>query len=540
MGSCDAVLEELAFDDVRDFSDIGRGLIAPLANDGVIRNAAGEVVWDLGRFAYIKGESPDTVNPSLWRQSELIRHAGLFKVCDRLFQIRNHDLANVTIVEGDDALVVIDTGLSAEYARAAMDLYFEHRPVKPVAAVIYTHSRRPLRRHPGHRVGRGRRLREGVDHRAGRGRRQARLGENVICGNTMSRRASHAFGDLLPKCATGMITDGGGLENAFHASVGYIPPTDIIRETGEQRTIAGLTFVFQMAPDTEAPEEFHIYIPELKALTCAENANHSLHNIQTLRGARTRDAANFAYYLDEAIEMFGASVEVHYGPHTWPVWGNENVVAFLESQRDTYKYLHDQTLRLANHGLTPIEIAEKIELPDALARAWWNRGYHGTVNHNVKAVYAKELGWYDGNPAHLYPLPPAETAKRYVDVIGGADKVIQHGHDAFDQGDYRWVVELLSHAVFVSHAVFADPGTRTPGTCRPTRSSNSDTSPRARSGATSSCPPPKNSATASTTPKASRPRPTTPSPRCRWTSCSTTSPSGSTTPRLSAMTSRST
>lgn len=208
-----------------------------------------------------------------------------------------------------------------------------------------------------------------------------------------------------------------------------------------------------MAPDTEAPEEFHFYIPELKALTCAENANHALHNIQTLRGARTRDAANFAACLDEAMELF-PDAEVHYGPHTWPVWGQDRVRAFLGSQRDAYKYLHDQSLRLANHGLTPIEIAENLDLPPALGRAWWNRGYHGTVNHNLKAVYAKELGWYDGNPMHLHPLPPAETARRYVKAIGGTEKVLDLARESFAAGDYRWAAELAGQAVF------ADPDHR--------------------------------------------------------------------------------
>ena len=233
---------------------------------------------------------------------------------------------------------------------------------------------------------------------------------------------------------------------AGHA--GYIPPTDIVRQTGEERSIAGLTFVFQMAPDTEAPEEFHFFIPELKALTCAENANHTLHNIQTLRGARTRDAANFARYLDEAIDLFGADSDVHFGPHTWPVWGQSSVVEFLSSQRDAYKYLHDETLRLANHGLHPLEISEVLELPAALDRAWWNRGYHGTVKHNVRAVFHKELGFYDGNPASLDPLPPVESARRWVELLGGADKVVAAARDALAAGDHRWVVELAGKAVF--------------------------------------------------------------------------------------------
>ena len=273
-------------------------------------------------------------------------------------------------------------------------------------------------------------------------------GENIIAGNAMGRRAGHTFGGLLPACATGIVSDGICLAQVKAGHAGYIPPTDTVRHTGETRTIAGLTFVFQMAPDTEAPEEFHFYIPELKALTCAENANHSMHNIQTLRGARTRDAANFSHYLDEALDMFGSEVEVHYGPHTWPVWGHGEVTGFLASQRDTYKYLHDQTLRLANHGLHPVEISEAIELPPELGRAWWNRGYHGTLKHNARAVFHKELGFYDGNPVSLDPLPPVESARRWTELLGGVDNVVAAARDAVAADDLRWAAELAGKAVF--------------------------------------------------------------------------------------------
>lgn len=271
-----------------------------------------------------------------------------------------------------------------------------------------------------------------------------------VLGHGGIRRVAHAFGNVLPKGPRGMVTDGGGIALPPTGTFAYVPPTDTVTTTGETRTLAGLEFVFQMAPDTEAPEEFHFYIPALKALTCAENANHALHNIQTLRGARTRDAANFARYLDEAMELF-PDAEIHYGPHTWPVWGKDNVTEFLGSQRDAYKFLHDQTLRLANHGLTPVEIAEQLDLPDSLGQSWWNRGYHGTVNHNLKAVYAKELGWYDGNPMHLHPLPPVDSAKRYVDAMGGAERVVELAGKALKAGDYRWVVELAGQAVFADH-----------------------------------------------------------------------------------------
>ncbi|WP_377267485.1 alkyl/aryl-sulfatase [Peterkaempfera sp. SMS 1(5)a] len=443
-----AVLDQLPFDDQEAFESVQRGFVAPLPDGGVIRDARGRVVFDAGSYDWIQGEAPDTVNPSLWRQSQVIRYAGLFQVTDRIYQVRNHDIANVTVIEGDDGLIVVDVGTVAECTRAAMELYYAHRPRRlPVVAVLYTH---PHLDHYGgiHGVVSEEELASGQVQIIAPGKDFDRyaLGENVICGNVMSRRAGHAFGNLLPSGPRGFVTDGIGIGHV-RGTIGYVPPTDHITRTGEERILAGLTFKFQMAPDTEAPEEFHFYIPELKALTCAENANHSLHNIQTLRGARTRDAANFARYLDEAVELWGEEAEVHFGPHTWPVWGNENVRSFRASQRDTYKYLHDQTLRLANHGLTPVEIAETIRLPESLGRSWWNRGYHGTVNHNAKGVFAKELGWYNGNPMNLYPPPEVELGRRYVQAMGGADRVVELAREAFEADDYRWAAELAGRAV---------------------------------------------------------------------------------------------
>jgi alkyl sulfatase BDS1-like metallo-beta-lactamase superfamily hydrolase len=448
-----AVRDRLRFEDERDVADATRGLIAPLPDGGVIRDAHGHVVFDASRFDYLDAPAPDTVNPSLWRQAGLLRHAGLFTVVDRVYQVRNHDLANVTIIEGDGGLVVIDTGSNAECAHAAMELYYAHRPTRlPVVAVIYTH---PHIDHYGGVLGVVRPEDVAAGKVAiiapGRDFDAFALGENVICGNVMARRASHAFGELIPDGPRGFVTDGIGMAST-QGSIGYLSPTDHITRTGESRVLAGLTFVFQMAPDTEAPQEAHLFIPELNVLTCAENANHTMHNIQTLRGARTRDAANFARYLDEALDLFGDKAQAHFGPHTWPVWGNREVREFIASQRDSYQYIHDQSLRLANHGLSPIEIAEAIELPEALGGAWWNRGYHGTLNHNAKAVYAKELGWYDGNPARLFPLPEAEAAKRYVAAMGGARQVVRLAQEAYAADDYRWAVELAGRAVF------ADPG----------------------------------------------------------------------------------
>ncbi|MGB3443165.1 MAG: alkyl sulfatase dimerization domain-containing protein [Actinophytocola sp.] len=438
-------------DDRQDFDDADRGLIADIP-DHRLTHADGEPMLDLAGFDFLDGDpaAPDTVNPSLWRQSQIIRRAGLYKVVDGVYQVRNNDIANLTVVEGEAGLVVIDCMASVEGARQGMGLIREHVSDKPVVAVIYTHT------HIDHYAGvKG--VVDADDVASGKvpiiapgtiaSFDKYAIGENVVAGNAMSRRASYAFGALLDLGPQGQVTCGIGIASVAGPTVSYISPTDGITETGTRRDLAGITFEFLYAPDTEAPEEMHIWIPQLKALTCAENANHSLHNIQTLRGARTRDARNFARYLDETLQRWGDEAEVHYGPHTWPVWGNKNIVSFIESQRDTYKFIHDQSLRLANKGYTPLEAAEEIELPEQLGRKWFNRGYHGTLHHDVRAVFTKELGMWDGDPVSLHPHPPVAAATRYVDLIG-ADEILAEGKRAFDAGDYRWAVEILHKLVF--------------------------------------------------------------------------------------------
>ncbi|MEV0712636.1 alkyl/aryl-sulfatase [Nocardia aurea] len=440
--------EYFAFDDQRDYDDVGRGLIAELPDGGRITDRDGRVVWDLAELRQsVKSDAPDTVHPSLWRQSQLITVGGLFEVVPGIYQVRNHDIANVTFVETADSVVLIDAGQGIRNSEVARDLYFAHRPRKPIAAIIYTHT------HGDHfggalafasredvATGKVAVIAPGLDFD------RLALGENVLAGNVMARRAQYFFGELLPTGERGFVSCGIGTA-ITPAAIGYIAPTDLITETGTRRTFGGITFEFQYTPDTEAPEEMHIWIPEYRALTCAENANHSLHNIQTLRGARTRDASKFAHYLDEALERYGDEAEVHFGPHTWPVWGNAHVREFLESQRDAYKYIYDQALRLANHGYRPIEIAERITFPESLDKAWWNRGYHGTLSHDLKAVFHKELGWFNGNPATLYPHPEKVSAPRYVEAMGGAAAVIDLARTACGDGDYRWAVQLLDHVV---------------------------------------------------------------------------------------------
>jgi alkyl sulfatase BDS1-like metallo-beta-lactamase superfamily hydrolase len=359
----------------------------------------------------------------------------------------------MTIVEGQTSLIVIDPLISSETARAGLDLYYQHRPKKPVKAVIYTHS------HVDHYGGVKGVVNE-ADVKAGRvriiapeGFLEEAVSENVSAGNAMARRALYMYGALLPRGERGQI-DGGLGKTTSIGTVTLIAPTDLIKKTGDTRTVDGVKMIFQMAPGTEAPAEFLIYFPQFKALDTAEDATHTLHNLYTIRGAQVRDANKWWKALDRTLDLFGGRVEVVFAQHHWPTWGNENVVRFLEKQRDAYKYIHDQSLRLANQGYTMTEIAEMVELPPSLARDWSLRSYYGTVNHDAKAVYQRYLGWYDANPADLYPLPPEESAKRYVEFMGGAPAVIQKARDSYAKGDYRWVAEVMKQVVF------ADPDNR--------------------------------------------------------------------------------
>jgi alkyl sulfatase BDS1-like metallo-beta-lactamase superfamily hydrolase len=451
----DALLGELPFDYTKDFEDAAKGFIAPLANGGKIEGPTDFPIYDGNALDFVEEGSPapDTVNPSLWRNAQLIKKGGLFKVVDRLYQVRGQDLSNLTIIEGDTGLILMDPLVSPETSRAALDLYFEHRPRKDVVAIIHSHS------HVDH-YGGVRGVIDEEDVKAGKirviapvGFLEAAVSENVMAGTAMSRRAMYHTGVLLKPGPTGHVGVGLGI-SASMGSATLIPPTEEVTETGQKLEIDGLTFEFLLAPDTEAPAEMHWFVEELGALTAAENCCHTLHNTYTLRGAPTRDPQAWSQYLNETIDRWGDRAEVLYGMHHWPVWGNEDVLSMLRNGRDAYRYINDQTLRLANHGYTPVEIAEQIELPDELAKDWNLRGYYGTVNHNVKATYVKYLGWFDGNPANLHTLPPEEAAKRYVDLMGGSDQAIAAGRKAFEKGEYRWAAKVLNHVVF------ADPGNK--------------------------------------------------------------------------------
>lgn len=432
-----------------DVARAARGLVARPAPQ--VAHPGGWNVWDLDDYRFLADDAPAEVHPSLWRQARLNREAGLFEVAPGFHQVRGLDLANLTVVEGERGRIVIDPLTSVQTAAAALALVDEHLGARPVTAVIYTHS------HVDHFAGvRG--VVDEADVRSGAvrviapsGFLEAAVSENVVAGTAMTRRATYMYGALLPKGIRGHVDAGLGKGVPLLADQGLIAPTETIEVTGTELVVDGVRITFQVTPDTEAPSEMNFHFPDHRVLCMAENCTCTLHNLYTPRGAPVRDALAWSTYLQEAIDRYGATTDVLFASHHWPRWGADEIVEHLAAQRDTYRFLHDQTLRLANRGLTSTEIAEELRLPPALEDEPTSRGYYGTVSHNAKAVYQRYLGWFDGNPAHLEPHPPTEAARRYVAFMGGADEVLRKARASFDEGDYRWVAEV------VNHVVFADP-----------------------------------------------------------------------------------
>ncbi|MBJ3559809.1 MBL fold metallo-hydrolase [Salmonella enterica subsp. enterica serovar Derby] len=444
----DALYGQLPFTDKTDFSNAHRGFIAPLPQE-LIKGKQGNIVWNPQQYAFIKegDKAPDTVNPSLWRQSQLINIGGLFEVTDGVYQIRNLDLSNMTIMEGKEGITVIDPLVSAETAKVGMDLYYQNRGKRPVVAVIYTHS------HVDH-YGGVRGVVDEADVKSGKVKVYAPAGfmkeavsENIMAGNAMSRRASYMYGNLLKPDAKGQV--GAGLGTTTSAgTVTLIEPTNYITHTGQKEVIDGLTYDFMMAPGSEAPSEMLWYVEEKGMIEAAEDVTHTLHNTYSLRGAKIRDPLAWSKYINDVIARWGGKANIIIAQHHWPTWGNDNVVKLMKSQRDMYRYINDQTLRMANQGLTRDEIAANFKLPSGLAKSWASRGYYGSVSHDVKATYVFYLGWFNGNPATLDELPPVDAAKKYVDYMGGPDAIMQKAKDDYAQGNYRWVAQVTNKIVF--------------------------------------------------------------------------------------------
>ncbi|WP_418080754.1 alkyl/aryl-sulfatase [Vibrio parahaemolyticus] len=445
------VKADLPFNDKKDFENAQKGFIAK--QDVVtIKNDNGDVVWDLEaykKYISLDKPSPNTVNPSLWRNAQLNMINGLFEVTDGIYQVRGYDLSNITFIKGDKGWIVFDPLISQETAKAALDFINKELGERPVTGVFYSHS------HIDHFGG----VRGIVDEEdvisgkvpivASQGFTEHAVSENVIAGNAMGRRAVYMYGALLPRNEKGGVNGGLGQTTSTGVAT-MIKPTDIIEKTGEERTIDGVKMVFQYTPGTEAPTEMNIWFPDKKALWMAENTTNTMHNILTLRGAQVRDALKWSSYLQETIDMWGDDVQVKFQSHHWPMWGQEDIVKYFKKQRDMYKYTHDQTVRLMNQGYIGFEISEMIEFPDEIGKTWSSRGYYGTLRHNSRAVYQRYMGWYNGNPSDLNNLPPTDAAVKYVEYMGGEQEAIKEAQADFDKGNYRWVAEVLKHVVFAN------------------------------------------------------------------------------------------
>ncbi len=438
-------------DDPADFERATRGFIASHPTGHVV-DAHGRTVVNRNNYGFLAqgNPAPDTVNPSLWRHAQLNNMHGLFEVRPDVYQVRGYDISNITFIKGDTGWIVIDPLTTAQTARDSYDLITEKIGHRPITAVIYTHSHTD---HFGGVLGiiseddveSGRCIVVAPEHFM-----HETVGENVIAGPAMGRRALFQFGPFVPPGPTGHVDCGLGTYIPV-GPPGLIAPTHDITRTGEEMVIDGVRVVFQLTPESEAPAEMNFYFPDLKALCMAENCSHTMHNLIPIRGALVRNAMNWSKYINEALELFGSDADVLFTSHNWPRWGNDDLTDFLEKQRDLYKWMHDQTMRHANHGLVPTEIAEHLELPAEFLANEHTRGFYGDLVHNAKAVYQRYLSWYDGNPANLHKHPPVEAGKRYVELAGGADALLEKARRAFDAGDYRWVAEL------VNHLVFADP-----------------------------------------------------------------------------------
>lgn len=441
------ITQALNFKEQQDFEQANKGLIAKAPNQAIF-NSAGEVIWDNSAYNFIQGDSPDTVNPSLWRQEKLNNIRGLFKVSDGVYQVRGFDFANMSIIEGKSGWIIVDPLTAKETAQAALKFAQQHLGVKPIKAIILTHAHMD---HFGGVLGvtspEEIKL-QGIRVIAPEGFMDAATSENIIAGIAMARRSAYMYGKDLPRNIQGHIGSGLGTGPAF-GQFGIVTPTELIYSNNTTKKIDGIDFIFQNASGTESIAELTFYLPALKIFCGAELVSRNMHNLYTLRGAQVRNALDWSNTIDKSLQMFGQS-DIYFGSHHWPIWGNEKIKTFLANQRDLYKYIHDQSVRLLNQGLTANEIAEKITLPKSLASYFANRGYYGSLSHNAKAVYQYYMGWFDANPANLNPLPAYQSSKKYVELMGGEESILAKANESFDEGEYRWVAELLKHIIFTN------------------------------------------------------------------------------------------
>ena len=441
------IKQKLNLKDTQDFEQANKGLIAKAPNQAIL-NSAGDVIWDNSAYSFVKSDAPNSVNPSLWRQEKLNNIRGLFKVSKGVYQVRGFDFANMSIIEGKSGWIIVDPLTAKETAHAALKFAQKHLGVKPIKAVILTHA------HIDHFGGVLGIISpeeiedQGIRVIAPEGFMEAATSENIIAGIAMARRSAYMYGKNLPRNDQGHIGSGLGTGPAF-GRFGIIPPTELISSNSTTKTIDGIDFVFQNASGTESIAELTFYLPEQKIFCGAELVSRNMHNLYTLRGAQVRNALDWSNTIDQSLQMFGQS-DIYFGSHHWPIWGNDKIKTFLANQRDLYKYTHDQSVRLLNQGLTANEIAEKLTLPKSLSNYFSNRGYYGSLSHNAKAVYQYYMGWFDANPAHLNPLPAAQSSRKYVDIMGGEENILGKAKAFYEQGEYRWVAELLNHIVFAN------------------------------------------------------------------------------------------
>jgi alkyl sulfatase BDS1-like metallo-beta-lactamase superfamily hydrolase len=437
--------DELDLDHQQDFEDARRGMVAAAPNESVTA-ASGVQVWDGAAYDFIQGDAPDTVNPSLWRQAKLNNIRGLFKVEEGIYQLRGFDLANSTLIKSENGWILVDPLTTKETTKSAMAFAEQHLGEINLTGVIFTHS------HVDHfggvleLINSQQAAANNVPIIAPVGFMAEATSENIIAGRAMTRRGTYMFGDMLERSATGHVDAGLGKQVIF-GSISIVQPTVVINQPEQTLVVDGVEFDFYNMPGSEAPAELTFFLPQWNAFCGAEILSHVMHNILTLRGAKVRDALLWSDYIGQSIDRLN-NVETFFNSHHWPTWGHERIITQMQQQQDMYKFIHDQTVRLANIGYTPKEIAEKLTLPKSLAGNFHLRGYYGTLSHNSKAVYQHYFGWYEGNPAQLNPLPPVESSLRYVEFMGGADAVLEKAAVYLGKGEYRWVGEVLNHVVF--------------------------------------------------------------------------------------------